>query len=40
VPGRYKAWGQFQREGKGITVPFVFEVKAGKVHAEEEKGEE
>jgi len=36
VPGRYKAWAQFQRAGKGITVPFVFDVKPGKVHAEEE----
>ena len=28
-PGRYKAWGQFQRAGKVITVPFVFDVKGG-----------
>ena len=40
VPGRYKAWGQFQRAGKVITVPFTFDVKAGKVHAEDEKGAE
>ena len=25
--GRYKAWGQFQRSGKVITLPFVFDVK-------------
>jgi len=35
VPGRYKAWAQFKRGGRGITVPFVFDVKPGKVHAEE-----
>jgi YHS domain-containing protein len=27
-PGMYKAWAQFQRNGKVITLPFVFEVKA------------
>ena len=27
-PGVYKAWGQFQRQGKVLTVPFVFEVAA------------
>lgn len=27
--GRYKAWGQFQRNGKVVTVPFVFDVKGG-----------
>ena len=26
-PGIYKAWGQFQRNDKVITIPFVFEVK-------------
>lgn len=25
--GRYKAWAQFQRAGKVITIPFVFDVK-------------
>jgi hypothetical protein len=27
-PGLYKAWGQFQRQGKVLTVPFVVEVTA------------
>ena len=27
-PGAYKAWGQFQRQGKVLTVPFVIEVAA------------
>jgi hypothetical protein len=27
-PGVYKAWGQFQREGKVLTVPFVVAVSA------------
>jgi hypothetical protein len=27
--GRYKAWGQFQRGGKVLTFPFVFDVKGG-----------
>ena len=26
VPGLYKAWGQFQHQGKVLTVPFVVEV--------------
>lgn len=26
-PGRYKAWGQFQRGGRVITVPFVMDVR-------------
>ncbi len=26
VPGLYKAWGQFQHQGRVITAPFVFEV--------------
>ncbi|WP_227625037.1 FixH family protein [Fimbriimonas ginsengisoli] len=26
-PGIYKAWAQFQRHGKVVTLPFVFEVK-------------
>jgi len=30
VPGRYKAWGQFQHEGKVLTVPFVFDVTVPK----------
>lgn len=25
-PGLYKAWGQFQRNGRVVTLPFVFEV--------------
>lgn len=25
-PGRYKAWGQFQRSGKVITIPFVMDI--------------
>jgi len=29
--GRYKAWGQFQRGGKVITIPFVFDVKGGEL---------
>jgi hypothetical protein len=28
-PGIYKAWGQFQRGGKVLTIPFVLEVKGG-----------
>ncbi len=28
-PGTYKAWGQFQRGGKVLTIPFVTEVKGG-----------
>lgn len=30
VPGRYKAWAQFQHKGKVLTVPFVFEVTVPK----------
>ncbi|HZY57170.1 MAG TPA: hypothetical protein VFE09_05160, partial [Rubrobacteraceae bacterium] len=26
-PGRYKIWGQFSREGRVITVPYVVEVQ-------------
>lgn len=26
APGRYKAWAQFQHEGRVLTVPFVFDV--------------
>lgn len=26
-PGVYKAWGQFQRNGRVLTLPFVFEVR-------------
>lgn len=29
-PGIYKAWGQFQRAGKVLTIPFVLEIKGGK----------
>ena len=29
-PGLYKAWGQFQRNGSVVTIPFVFPVGAGK----------
>ena len=25
-PGVYKAWGQFQREGKVVTIPFVLKI--------------
>lgn len=28
-PGTYKAWGQFQRQGKVVTLPFVVTVKGG-----------
>lgn len=30
VPGRYKAWAQFQHKGKVLTVPFVFDVTVPK----------
>jgi hypothetical protein len=26
----YKAWGQFQRNGKVVTIPFVFRVGGAK----------
>lgn len=29
-PGIYKAWGQFQRGGKVITIPFVLKIGGGK----------
>ncbi len=39
VPGRYKAWAQFQRGGRGITVPFVFDVGPGEGAGGESRGE-
>lgn len=29
-PGIYKAWGQFQRAGKVVTIPFVIKIGGGK----------
>lgn len=29
-PGIYKAWGQFQRGGKVVTIPFIFEIGGSK----------
>jgi hypothetical protein len=35
VPGRYKAWAQFQHKGKVLTAPFIFDVLSPRDYAEQ-----